>query len=392
MQASMHRSCHQAAVCPAAYVGYSAQELLLESLQNPNSVQMMEHAVRASHLNTLTKHASAAAASDDSSITHDLVHDLNLLHLQRLCLAATAPLAQDAATAAAAAAAQQDAYKSAECFALCVSCLKASVEAAGMAVATAAAAAEASSGRNQAVNAESSSSGEDVEAEGAALASHRTSSSSGSSNSSNHGSGSGDSNSSAAEAAQSAVLGLLQAAMTADIAGTAVTSSSSSRQSMSSAWQLLLAHSLHAAGRMLLAMHTERLLPAAPDSEQNQQEQMQEQQQDGHDQQDQEQQQQQQDASPDAPAEDQDLLLFDALQMLGSLSAAVAGLGPQLTAMQQQAAAAVPDVVPKPRDPLPSLLQQQESLQHAIDLVIIIIINPCKPYLTASGHNNRCIR
>jgi hypothetical protein len=117
---------------------------------------------------------------------------------------------------------------------------------------------------------------------------------------------------------------------------------------------------------MLLAMHVEGLLPAVLPLVQNQQEQVDVQQQ----QQDQEQLQQKQDACADEPAEDPALLFFDALQMIGSLSAAVTGLGPQLTAMQQQAPAAVPDVVPKPRDPLPSLLQQQESLSQAIDLVI----------------------
>jgi hypothetical protein len=63
------------------------------------------------------------------------------------------------------------------------------------------------------------------------------------------------------------------------------------------------------------------------------------------------------------------VLQGDVLMMLCSLSAAVAWLGPKLTAMQQQAPAAVPGVVQK-RDPLLGLLQQQESLHAALKLVM----------------------
>jgi hypothetical protein len=155
---------------------------------------------------------------------------------------------------------------------------------------------------------------------------------------------------------------------------------------MSSAWQLLLAHSLHAAGRILLATHVEGLLPAALPSVQNPQEQQQqqqggqEQQLDGQDQeqqqqdhhqqqQDQQQQQQQQDGSAEETSADEDLLRSDVLRMLCSLAAALAGLRPQLTAMQQQAAAAVPGVEQKRQVALLSLLQQQESLHQALKLV-----------------------
>jgi hypothetical protein len=96
------------------------------------------------------------------------------------------------------------------------------------------------------------------------------------------------------------------------------------------AWQLLLAHSLHATGQLLLLLHADGVLPAAP--------------------------------------LEQRTLHPTAGQLLVSLQTAIAAVPAQLaTAVQAPAAAAAAAQGPSQKvDPCASLLQQQEALSRKV--------------------------
>jgi hypothetical protein len=109
---------------------------------------------------------------------------------------------------------------------------------------------------------------------------------------------------------------------------------------MQHAWQLLLAHSLHAACSLLLALHDDNvgLLPAAAAALPPQQP----------------------SSEPAAAATAPRALQAHALFLLQILSAAVAWIGPQLTAMQQQAAGQADT----------ALQEQQQSVHAALEQAI----------------------
>jgi hypothetical protein len=126
--------------------------------------------------------------------------------------------------------------------------------------------------------------------------------------------------------------------------------SSSTPAAILPAWQLLLAHTLHAAGSVLAAIHTDGLLPRVR----------------------QQQQQQADDTAPvGADRNAVDMLLPchpNANRVLGSVSSALAALGPQLIAMQghisSPAAAAVQGFSSNNAGAWSSLLQQQDDLSR----------------------------
>jgi hypothetical protein len=126
-----------------------------------------------------------------------------------------------------------------------------------------------------------------------------------------------------------------QAATTTDVAVKALRScdGSSSKSKVLQSWRLLLTHSLHAAGMMLLVMHIDSLLAAAAGLEYS--------------------------IEPTAPVPDASK--DDAFVVLRSLLQAVAWLGPQLTAMQQAEGQAGVKAV---------LLEQQAQIQASLEQIL----------------------
>jgi hypothetical protein len=150
------------------------------------------------------------------------------------------------------------------------------------------------------------------------------------------GSGSGASSSSSSSVAshKRVTMALGQALLTASAALAACSSlnmsNCSSKALMLPAWQLLLAHSLHATGQLLLILHADGVLPPAP--------------------------------------VEQHALHPTAGQLLVSLQAAIAAVPAQLaTAVQAPAAAAAAAQGKSQKvDPCASLLQQQEALSRKV--------------------------
>uniref|UniRef100_A0A383W8R0 phytol kinase n=1 Tax=Tetradesmus obliquus TaxID=3088 RepID=A0A383W8R0_TETOB len=313
---------------------------LIDALQQPSSAAALESCVRCWAHQLVVDPAQLPPSQQDWMLVQRLA---GILASNVACTAEAATASFDAvaasAGAAAAAAATPEAgemLQSAECFALCVSCLKVMQSAATAANAAGAAAA---AGAQQSVLSLGSSAHSWL----------------------------------SLDAAFTRVTTIVELAAHACRSLSSSSSSSSSRVvPMLRAWQLLLAHSLHAAGSMLLAVHTEGLLPAAPP-----------------------QQQQQQQAGSAAASSDQGAAgvpLRDhpqAMDAVRCLSSAVAGLGPQLTAMQGTAAlpatAAASAAVPAAGSQGSSrkgnawLMQQHEELSRrfaqlvaAADTLIII--------------------
>jgi hypothetical protein len=253
------------------------------ALQQPSSARALEASIRCwAHL-----HATAPACLPEP-------HQ-DVLHCQRLSSALTSPVTAFTRPKAAAAAAARAAglFASSDFFALCVTSLKAGVCSAGQAV--------------------------------AGLGTLDLSSNSSSSSSSR------------SAAARRVVLALFQATVAAEIAMTAHSNlaassgSSSSSNLLQPAWQLLVAHSLHAVGSVVLAMHASWVPVRAQVADHRHE------------------------------------------AVLQWAAKTLAWVRLQLTTMQQQAgtaaAAAGPEAVlqgsAQKKDPLLSLLQQQDSLQDS---------------------------
>jgi hypothetical protein len=216
-----------------------------------------------------------------------------LMYMQRLAMTCTGPEEAYAAPPAAAAAQLPGLTTSSESFALSVTCLKAAMLAAAEKVEP-----DAGSGFGA-----SSSSGRR-----STFASHRC------------------------------VVALMHVMLTAVAAKTACSSfnslagsSSSSKALMLPAWQLLLAHCLHAAGRLLLSLHADGVLPA-PSQQHTRQ--------------------------------------LEARMLLGNLRAALEAVPAQLATTVLQPAAAAQEPAQKV-DPCTSLLQQHEILCSKIQQLTV---------------------